>query len=329
MSQMLRGFGCGVLVLAAFCAGQGTASKLAEKLKITMPSEITIEQASVTLGSVCKIEGPVTLLNQACTLGLGSFVTKGQILYVDRNTMLSRLASAGIPAGSIEFAGAQIMTIKRKEAVVEPEQIVRAARGYLDKYLVGRNVVSVNLVRMPSLLVLNDPNAAMTLSCQMSRYQTPGTQKVTVTIQQPGQAILLSEVAFAVRYKTRRLVAAADMEAGTTVTSTNVRIEEVESSVADPGPWKEPYGLMVRRKIAQGNMIHSDWLAARESPVLIRRNQQVLVQLNTGALNVSAPGQALDEGKIGDLIRIRRGQRPDERIIYCTIQPDGTVRPQI
>lgn len=63
--------------------------------------------------------------------------------------------------------------------------------------------------------------------------------------------------------------------------------------------------------------------------MLIRRNQQVLVQINSGALFVSAPGQALDEGKIGDLIRVRRGEKSEERIIYCTIQADGTVRPHI
>lgn len=322
-------FWCFLLGLAAFCAGQGTVPKAAEKLAITIPSECTIQQSSVTLGLVCKIEGPAALCRQAEVLGLGSFATKGQILHVDRNTMLSRLASIGIQTFNIQFSGADVMTIKRKEAVVEPGQIVQAARDYLDKQLAGRGVASVNLVRMPARVVLNDPNAAMSLSCQMSRYQTPGAQKVTVTIQQPGQVVLQSEVAFAVRYKARHLVAAADIEAGATITSANVRVEEVESSVADTGSWKEPYGLIVRRKIAQGNVIHPDWLVAQEVPVLIRRNQQVLVQLNSAALTVSAPGQALDEGKIGDLIRVRRGQRPDERIIYCTIQPDGTVRPQI
>jgi flagella basal body P-ring formation protein FlgA len=53
------------------------------------------------------------------------------------------------------------------------------------------------------------------------------------------------------------------------------------------------------------------------------------VQLDTGAMSLSASGQALDEGRAGELIRVKRGQRPDERIIYCTVQPDGTVRPQI
>ncbi len=329
MNRMQLMFGISVLGLAAFCAGQGVAAQPAGKIKITLPSESVSEQSSVSLGGVCKIEGPADLLEQVGAIGLGTFVAKGQVVFVDRNTILSRLASIGISADKVDFIGAEITAVKRRETVVEPERMVQAAREFLDKKLVGVPVSSIALIRTPSRVVLEDPNAVVNLSCQMSRYQTAGSQKVTVAVQQQGLTVSQVEVAFAVRYKVRQLVASQTIEAGTLITSDNIQIQDVESASPQNKNWKEPYGLIVRRKIAQGNVIHPDWLAPQQAPVLIRRNQHVLVQINSGALFVSASGQALDEGKIGDLIRVRRGEKSEERIIYCTIQPDGTVRPQI
>lgn len=329
MNRMRLSFGISLLGLAALCAGQGTAAPGNGKIKITLLPETIVEQSSVTLGLACRIEGPDDLLEQVRAIGLGTFVSKGQVVFVDRYTILSRLASIGIPADKIEFIGTDITSVKRKETVVEPDRMVQAARDFLDKKLVGIPVSSIALVKPPSRVVLEDPNAVVKLSCQMSRYQTAGSQKVTIAVQQQGLTVSQAEVAFAVRYKVRQLVASQAIEAGATISSENVQIQEIDSSVPQGPNWKEPYGLVIRRKIAQGNVIHPDWLVPQQAPVLIRRNQHVLVQINSGALFVSASGQALDEGKIGDLIRVRRGEKSEERIIYCTIQPDGTVRPQI
>lgn len=329
MNRMRLLFGISLLGLAAICAGQGAAAPGDGKIKITLSPETVVEQSLVTLGLACRIEGPDDLLEQVRAIGLGTFVSKGQVVFVDRCTILSRLASIGISADKIEFIGSEITSVKRKETVVEPERIVQAAREFLDRKLIGTPVSSLALIRTPSRIVLEDPNAVVNLSCQMSRYQTAGSLKVTVAVQQQGLTVSQVEVAFAVRYKVRQLVASQTIEAGTAITSENVQIQEAESSVPQGQGWKEPYGLVVRRKIAQGGVIHPDWLAPQQAPVLIRRNQQVLVQINSGALFVSAPGQALDEGKIGDLIRVRRGEKSEERIIYCTIQADGTVRPHI
>lgn len=329
MNRMRLLLGIGLLDLVALWVGQGFAAPGGEKVRITMPPETIVEQSSVTLGLACRIEGPQDLAERAGVIGLGTFVSKGQVVFVDRYTILSRLASIGIPADKIEFIGTEMTAVKRKEAVVEPDRVVQAAREFLNQKLAGTPVSSITVVRTPSRIVLEDPNAVVTLSCQMSQYQTAGSQKVMVAVQQQGRTVSQVEVVFAVRYKVNQWVASQAIEAGAAITSDNVQVQETESSQPQGHSWKEPYGLIVRRKIAQGSVIHPDWLVPPQAPVLIRRNQQVLVQINSGALFVSAPGQALDEGKIGDLIRVRRGEKSDERIIYCTIQPDGTVRPHI
>jgi flagella basal body P-ring formation protein FlgA len=300
-----------------------------EKLCISLAEEVVADTAEVSLGQIATLTGPVELVDKAKRTALGTFSTKGQVLYADRNTILSRLASVGISAWQVELAGAKTTAVRRNETRIEPQRITGVAKAYLDKQLAGQKIALLAAVRAPSAVVLSEPNALVELTAQMSRYQTPGTKKITVTVNREGIPVAQREVAFAVQFQIRRAVAARNISLGTVIRSDDVRIEQVDSSVPEPAGWKEPFGLSARRQISEGAVIHPEWIGSANVPTLVRRNQQVMVQINTGAMSLSAPGQALDEGRVGELIRVRRGEKPDERIIYCTVQPNGTVCPQI
>ncbi len=83
--------------------------------------------------------------------------------------------------------------------------------------------------------------------------------------------------------------------------------------------------MVTRQRIAEGGTVSDAVLA----PVLIRRRQHVVVRIDTGSLFVSASGEAMDEGRVGEIIRVRRGQRPNERIVNCRVLPDASLEPAI
>jgi flagella basal body P-ring formation protein FlgA len=317
------------ILTAGMVASAVPVSQTTGKLLIKLNNDAMVDKNEVLLGQIATLTGPQELVEKAGAVGLGILSAKGQILYTDRNTVLSRLASIGITLPQVELTGAEITKIHKNEKCVESGQIEQTARLYLEQQLAGQKPDSMQMVAMPSPVVLNDPNMKHEISAKMSRYQTPGTRKVTIAVSQGGIPIAQREVVFAVQYRVRHVVAQRELLPGTVIQSPDVRIERVESSTPEPAGWKEPFGLVVRRKIAENARIHPEWVGPAEVAATVRRNQQVMVLLDTGAMSLSAPGQALDEGRVGELIRVKRGQRPDERIIYCTIQPDGTVRPQI
>lgn len=317
------------ILTAGMAAWAAAVPQAAGKLIITLNSDVRVDKNEVLLGQIATLAGPPELVEKAGKVGLGTLCTKGQILHTDRNTILSRLATTGIPLRQVELTGAEIAKIHKNEKYVESGQIEQTARLYLEKQLAGQKPDSMEMVGVPLPVVLNDPNINPQLSAKMSRYQTPGCRKVTIAVSQGDIPIAQREVVFAVQYQVRHAIAQRELIPGTVIQTSDVRIEQAKSSTPEPANWKEPFGLVVRRKIAENSKIHPEWVGPAEAATTVRRNQQVMVRLDTGAISLSAPGQALDEGRVGELIRVKRGQRPDERIIYCTIQPDGTVRPQI
>lgn len=314
---------------AAISVAQPKSIVQSDRIKLVLPAEIVVEGPQVCLSSIGVLEGPASLTGQAGALTLGTFISKGQILWIDHNTILSRLAGIGVDASRVELVGADIVKIKRKETMIASESIAQKAKDYLEQQLVGHKVASLTLFRQPTSIVLDDPGSPTELSCTMSRYQTPGTLKVDVAVSQKGLACDHSEVVFTIRYKVRQAIALKEIEVGAAITSENVQMQEIQALSPEQKMDAEPYGMLARRKITQGAIVRSGWLVPRQSPVMIQRNQQVLVKVDTGGLYLSASGQAMDEGRVGDVIRIRRGQRPEEVTIYCTVQPDGTVQPQI
>jgi flagella basal body P-ring formation protein FlgA len=328
MNKMLSLTTIWILTAGIFCAA-ADSPRTNTKLIVTLNKDVIVDNNEVRLDQIAALAGPKELMEKAAHVGLGTFCAKGQILYADRNTVLSRLASIGIPSGQVELTGSQTTQIHKNEKCVESGQIVETARACLDKQLAGLKISSIQSVAAPVPVVLNDPNVSPELSAALSRYQTPGTRKITVSVSQGGIPVAQREIVFAVQYKVRRVVAQRDLPTAAIIHADDVRVEEVASSSGQPADWKEPFGLVTRRRISKGSQVNPEWIGPAQTPSMIRRNQQVMVQLDTGAMYLSAPGQALDEGKAGELIRVKRGQKPDERIIYCTIQTDGTVRPQI
>lgn len=325
MKQMLW---IAITLVSAACVAQIETAAV-DTLRITLPSEAIAVGSQVRLSEVASLDGASALIEKANDLTLGTFISKGQVIQIDRNTIRSRLAGLGIDGSRVEFNGAQSVSVKRKECVLDSNTIAQAAKTYLEKQVADKKIASLSLFRSPAPMVFEDPNMVPEINCQMSRYQTSGSLKVDVIVRRDGLELGRSEVVFAVRYKVRQAVAIQDIQAGQVATTENIQMQDVETVSPNQKDEGEPYGMQARRKITKGSVVHTDSFTPPQSPVMIRRNQQVMVVIDTGALYLSAPGQALDEGRVGDLIRVRRGQRPEEVTIYAKVQPDGTVQPQL
>ena len=89
--QTLWMIGWTLLVAAAAVAAE-------KPLRIYLPQEVRLDSASVELGRVGILLGEPALVEKAQAVPLGTFAVEGQVLWVDRSTILSRLASHGIRA---------------------------------------------------------------------------------------------------------------------------------------------------------------------------------------------------------------------------------------
>lgn len=296
-------------------------------LRIYLPQEVRVDGDSAELGHVGILLGEAALIEKAQSISLGTFTVEGQAMQVDRNTILSRLASSGIRPGQVQLLGAETVRIGRHEVTLSADRIVAYAQRYLEKRLAETKPAELNVIRPPQPLVLSTDGGAAELAVTDDTQQGGGVRKIRVSVLQNGQPVGAEDVYFSVRYAVRRIVAAEELMPGTVLTSENVRVESVSSDQPEPNGWAVPYGMATRRRIAAEAVITDALLEAKQEPIVIRRRQNVLVRLDNGALLISATGEAMDDGRVGEIIRVRRGQRPNERTIVCRVQADGTVEP--
>ncbi|WP_232219914.1 flagellar basal body P-ring formation chaperone FlgA [Pseudogulbenkiania sp. MAI-1] len=107
-----------------------------------------------------------------------------------------------------------------------------------------------------------------------------------------------------VELSARQLVAARDLETGRPLTADDVEwarrpLYELEEGLHSPA---EAVGLMSRSALRRGQPLRKKLL---EAALLVRRGEAVEIVASKEEIVVTAPGEALENGRRNDLIRVR------------------------
>ena len=296
-------------------------------LRIYLPREVQVNDDSIELASVGIIRGDKALVSKAGSIVLGKFVVTGQQVIIDRVTILSRLASAGINSHEVVFTGTEKVRVKRDEEVISGERFSEVARSFLMTQIDTASVAQINLIGKQKDLVLPKGTGEVKLVPKMNRYNTKSKAKVWVSVMQEGTEIGGYEIAFNLKYKCRKAVALVDIRADTMINSENVKIITEEKSLPEPSDWSAPYGLAAKRDIRKGDIVHINTVGPVEPSVIVKRKQMVVVKIETPGLTVSSLGEALSDGKIGEYIKVKMGMNRNARQIVAQVKPNGIVVP--
>ena len=299
------------------------------KIRIYLPKDKTLESEVVELGKIALVLGDDEILPLVNELRLGQFSVHGQEITIDRKTILSRLASSGIKASSVVFNGAETIRVRRDEKMIAAGCFVDAARDYLREQLSDEQIATLKLIRPVKDYPLGDGNESVKLTALMSNRRNDHKKHVTVQVVRDGVELDHRELIFSVQYPCRRLIAKQSLSAGTLITPENTEVEQYMSNAPVGTSVSRVYGMAAKRDIAGGTIITEAMAERKESPVLIKKRQKVILKLDTGGLLVSAPGEAIEDGRLGDIIPVQRGSRRtnDLKIVFGEVMPDGTVRP--
>jgi flagella basal body P-ring formation protein FlgA len=281
---------------------------------------------SLDLGSVGIVRGEDAAMAKASSVRLGKFSLTGQRIVLDRATILSCLASIGIKGDDVVISGASVVTVRREEESVGGARIIGAATEFLQKRLNG-SVSSVVVITRPKNCVLKDRGGKIELVPRMSKYSSNVRPKVWVSVLQDGVEKEGFEISFSLKYKCRRAVTTADISSGERISKENVKIETIEASSPESSGWSSPYGMVAKRLIRKGTTLKGDIVGPVEPPVLIKRRQTVMVKVETKVLFITSFGEAMEEGTVGQFIRVKMGADRGARTIVGKVGSDGSVSP--
>ncbi|MBN1124155.1 MAG: flagellar basal body P-ring formation protein FlgA [Sedimentisphaerales bacterium] len=313
--------------MAIWMASAGPAKAQGDMLRIYLPREIVIQEDVIRLGQVGIFRGDALLQAKAESVELGKFALTGQQVMLDRVSILSRLASSGIKADQVLLSGAQTVLVRRDEKQIHPDRIEAVARFFLETVMGSDRLCELKVLRKPRAWVLPDGSGNIDLRPQMGQYQVKGTRRVSVEIVKDNKVLGRREVAFSLRFRCRRAVATEEIPAGTFLTNQNMKIETVESDTAEPTDWKPPYGQVAQRLVRSGDVIPDTLTAPAEPIIVVKRRQMVVVRLESPLLQLSWVGEALSDGRVGEIIKVKMGALRNGRIITARVKEDGTLEP--
>jgi flagella basal body P-ring formation protein FlgA len=318
-----------LLTSAEFCLA--SANKKTDSLRndsairVHLPREVIVKDNCFRLGQVGIIRGEESLVVRAKEIALGRLSVPGQKIVVDRSVVLSRLACSGIPSSKVTFTGAEKITVKREHQIIKGRQFVELAGSFLKKNPSVRSACQLDPVWLPKDLAIPDASKDIKFCARLVRSSATNRAKVQIDVLADGKQIGTRDVAFLLKYNRRRLVALVDIPVGTAISAENVKIEKTLSNCPEPAGWSPPYGLIAKRQIAANTVVHSHMIGPVKPPLIIKRNQTVVIRIERPGLFVTAVGKAIQQGRAGEYIKVQN--KDSRRIILARVNEDGTVKP--
>lgn len=117
--------------------------------------------------------------------------------------------------------------------------------------------------------------------------------------------------------------AARVIERGQTIAAEQLQLQEVNVGRASRGFYNnldEVVGQGAKRRVRAGQLIAPNLLTA---PLLIRRGQQVTIIASQDGISASATGEALANGREGEVIRVRN--LGSQKVIEAQVVEEGVV----
>jgi flagella basal body P-ring formation protein FlgA len=299
---------------------------LENDVRIYMPRDLRVQSEELTVAQVCVVlAGQTDLEKKVKAISLGRAPWVGEDLSIDRNTLLSRLASAGVAKEQVRFTGAEAVVIRRMEKVIGGEVLQAAAEEHLKKTMPGDKDSIYRVLRRPDDVTLSGV-ADADMVCSLTGAAAAGQVKVTIALSREGRQIAQREAVFQRLYPVRRAVASREIPAGEVLSDENVEVQTTWAA-SPAGEWKSPLGLLAVRRLGAGTTVRPDMTAERKPDLAIERNQMVRMRVQGEGFTIATTGQAMERGKVGDFIKVRNVD--SKRIVTARVAFDGVVEPVV
>jgi flagella basal body P-ring formation protein FlgA len=294
--------------------------------RLHLPRSKVIGKKLVKLGDIGIMNGEKELVNRLGMIELGQFSVNGQKIVIDRRTIESRVVSSDIDIDKLHITGAERVVVKRNEETIDSDSLVEKAGELIEEAYKDDKEAEISLVREPKDFVVAKEEGDVKLVPKMRKYQSGNKTKIRVEVIQDGVKKGERDVLFSRMYNVKRAVASIDIERGQMLTADNVSIEIVKSPVPQDKEFVPPFGLIATKAISRGRIITDMVAGVPQSPIIIKRRENVIMRIDTKGLLVTAQGVAMQDGRAGEVIRVKningRG-----RVVVCRVNADGSVEP--
>ncbi len=308
---------------AAVAAGAERAARAPIAL-VSLRAESTVRGPEIQLGEVSEIRGqdPI-LLERLRQVEIGRAPLPGLTRTLDLGYLKARLRLQRIDPETLVLDAPPAVSVTTASRQVLGADLVRAVRQHiLDAREADAENLGIRVTSPPPDLTL--PAGFLELKVKpRPATELAGSFSIPVEIWVEGMLIRSVNVAVRVSALFEIVVAARPIARGEMLTPAAIRKERREVGLAQE-TLRDPEaveGWRALRAIAPGEPILATLL---ELPPLVRRGEMVQLTIEGRGLRAIARGEAREDGKAGQVIRVRN--LASGRDVYGQVEAGGIVR---
>ncbi|MFC1795401.1 flagellar basal body P-ring formation chaperone FlgA, partial [Planctomycetota bacterium] len=182
-----------------------------------------------------------------------------------------------------------------------------------------------NLIRKPKDFIVSAGSKDIRFSPRLVQTGVRNQARIEIAVLSGSNKIGVRQVTFALIYDRQQAVTKVDIPAGSVISPENIKIEKIQSNNPGLSDWKPPYGLITKRRLPANTVLVTNMLGPLKSPIIVKRNQNVLIRIESPGFLITAAGKTLQDGRAGEYIKVRN--MDSQRIIMAKISEDGSVEP--
>lgn len=289
-------------------------------LEINLRPNALVGGAQVTLGEVAELDAETAGL---ADLRLLESPEPGQEKTFAGAVVRQALLQRAPELSQALWSGAAAVVVRRDGQVIDRPAMERILEDYLqaNRGVLPPARISFKNLQFPPTFVL--PRGRLSTEVIPSEPGIIGSRRFSIVFRIDGETVRNLSLRGELEAIASVVVAAADLNRGDVLSERDLNLVEMDlSGVRDPCfKLDEIVGKKLKRSLRQGTPLD---LGGVEFPPMIKRGELVTIILRRGAIQLTAQGQALQDGLRDETIRVRNSN--SQRDILGRVVEPGVVR---
>ncbi|MBI4611240.1 MAG: flagellar basal body P-ring formation protein FlgA [Candidatus Rokubacteria bacterium] len=317
-----------IVGLLLLTVAAGTPAVAGAAATVILPSEATVPGPQVRLGEIAEVRTKdQALAARLLALDLGTAAPAGLTRIIDRAALRQRLRQAEVP-GDIEFAGAERVHVSTDAVEVPPDMILDTAHRWLLERLHADPAQTIATpLSVPRGVVLPRGNPTLRVHHHGGPIHDGFVTLVveaSLTDASGQRTVRYSQVSFQIERLRRVVVAVRPLLQKRLIAESDVRIEARSGFQIPPAALTElsdVVGKEVARETGAGEVLTTHMVRL---PIAVRRGTPIMLLLDGPGFRITARGVALEEGGVGQMIRVMN--QTSRKEVHGRVEDDGSVR---
>jgi flagellar basal body P-ring formation protein FlgA len=301
-----------LVVLVGVTAGRAEAPEI---LTVTLRAHGSVGTRAVRIGDVADLTGGTTALREAvASLDLADAAAARSGITIKRQQVAFRIQLAEVPASLFRVDGPAESRVEPERCTLAEADVLAAVKEAILKRLPwSADDVSVQMVQpIAASLAVVAPRAEVRIKAEPHTNTMPlGRVQMDVSLWADGVRQMAFPMYLDVRLYQKVAICLRKIERGEPLNESNVTFDrrpvenqrEFLSSVESLTGKRARQALLPGRVLVPADVVEEE--GHDNSPPLVRRGEAVKLLVRLGPVNVMASGEALQDGRAGQSVRVR------------------------